>query len=141
MFLYLLCYVCEKKLMYIKAHEEFSKLVTNEELPGSYLKFNDGYVYSKTFNTARFTALIEDTALDIKFFSDDLITATNVNLLNQKVFRTIVLNILKLQMNDCMKKIDDMYSNEYLEMCFMKSLTDVMNASILMEQDLNNQKN
>ena len=137
LFLYLLCYVCDQNLMYVQAHKKFEKLLTTEELPDSYLKFNDGLVYSRTFNKAAFQNLIEDSAMDVNFAANDIIDSANVNILNKDLFRIVVLNILKIQMEDCLKNTDDMYSNEYLEMCFMQSLTNVINVSTLMEKDPN----
>ena len=141
MFLYLLCFVCDRKLMYIKAHKEFENLITTEKLPGSYLKFNDGYVYSKSYNEATFQMLIEDTAMDVNFAANDIINSANVHILNLTTFRNVVLKILKSQINDCLEDMEDMCSNEYLEMCFMQSLTNVIKVADLMEKDTDLLKN
>ena len=136
LFLYLICNVCEKKLMYIQAHKQFEKLLTTDELPDSYLKFNDGYVYTKSFNKASFQYLIEDTAMDVNFATDDIISAANIGILTPTICKSAMLNILKIQMDDCMQNCEDMCSNEYLEMCFMQSLTNVINVSMMIDNNV-----
>ena len=140
LFLYILSYISSKKdFEYRKAHKEFSSLVTEEILPDSYLKFNDGLVYSKSFNTTKLSMQIEDTALDFKIMTEDIIKASNVNILNNETFRTVVINVLISQLNEYEKDMEDIYSNEYLEMAFMQSLKRVLETSILIDSTFSNQ--
>ena len=139
LFLYVLCYVSSKQdFEYIKAQNEFTALATKEILPGSYLKFNDGYVYSKNFNIPQISMQIEDTSLDIKFITEDIINQSNVSILNIEIFRNFVIKILEIQLKEYSKDMEDMFTNEYIEMAFIKSFKKVLETSNLIDSMYNN---
>jgi len=137
LFLYVLCFLSEQSLTYTKAHSEFKKLLTNEILPDSYFKFNDGYIYSKSYNPTLLNLQIEDTALDFKMITEELIKAANVDILDINIFRNFSLNILTESYKKYLNNNDDMFSNEYLEMLFIKILANYIKLDI----ELNTQPN
>lgn len=141
LFLYVLCFLSEQNLTYIKAHSEFKKLLTNETLPDSYFKFNDGYIYSKSYNPTLLNLQIEDTVLDFKMITEELIKAANVNILDINIFRNFSLNILTQSYDKYLNNNDDMFSNEYLEMLFIKILANYIKLDIKLDNHPNPNNN